>query len=139
MKADPDLRDIMLRWYTAMSRGDIAAVAALMSTQAGTLVVGTAPEEWWFGRETFVRVLKKQMEEVGGSLNVTPGDPIAHSDGDVGWVADRPLVSLPNGISIPMRITGVLRREDEAWKIVQWHASVAAGNEETFGQELSAE
>ena len=46
-----------------------------------------------------------------------PGDPQAYSEGDVGWVADRPKFRLPDGTELPVRMSIVFAKEDGQWKM----------------------
>ena len=54
--------------------------------------------------------------------------PTAYCCGDVGWVADRPVLRYEDGVEHCMRYTATLAMEDGHWKIVQWHASLPQPN-----------
>ena len=62
---------------------------------------------------------------------------LAYSEGNVGWVADRPTFRLPDGTQIPFRSTIVFRKEDGEWKVIQQHISIAVPNENVVGQQLT--
>jgi len=55
--------------------------------------------------------------------------------GDVAWLVDYPIGVLPNGYQLPepIRVTFVMRRVGNAWKMAQWHLS------ESFPRNLHAE
>ena len=48
----------------------------------------------------------------------------------MGWVVDQPTFFFPDGSSMQTRLTAVLRREDDAWKLVHMHVSVGVPDEE---------
>jgi hypothetical protein len=103
-----------------MSSDDPAAVA-----------IGTDPAEWWEGGPEIKAVLREQLQS--GGPTVKPGKPRIGQAGDVGWFADRPAFVMADGREIPCRLTGVLRRENGEWKLVQSHASLGVPNAQVFG------
>jgi ketosteroid isomerase-like protein len=137
MREANDVRDSVLALLNAIANGDIATIDRLFSSQDEALVIGTDPEERWNGHAEIVRVFKSQMEEMGGGFPMSVSTVEAHAEGSVGWAAARPVAQLPDGTQLPIRITGVLHREDGDWKVVQWHVSVGAANEDTLGRELT--
>jgi ketosteroid isomerase-like protein len=98
--------------------------------------IGTDPGEWWSGGAAVSGVWKEQIEVLGGSMNITPGDLEAFSEGSVGWVADRATFNLPDGSRLPVRFTAVFHTEHGDWKLVQSHGSIGVSNEESIGEEL---
>jgi ketosteroid isomerase-like protein len=136
MDQSSELKQAMLGFYQALSDGDAPAIERLISREAGVLNIGTDPEEWWAGHDTVAGVFKTQMEEMGGGFPIEAGDPQAYAKGDVGWVADRPKLKLPDG-EVPFRITTVFQKEGGEWRIVLNHASFGVKNEEALGQELT--
>jgi hypothetical protein len=54
MEQSDELRDLMLRFYEAVNAGDLSLVERHVSRQEGAVFVGTDPNEWWEGYETFV-------------------------------------------------------------------------------------
>jgi ketosteroid isomerase-like protein len=137
MERSPDLRDLTLRLYDALSRGDLASFERAMSRADGTLGIGTDPAEWWSGHDALTRAFRTQLQEVGGAFPIRPGDPQAWQEGTAGWVADRAEFAFPNGPTVPFRLTLVCHREDGDWKVVQWHISTGVTNEEALGKELT--
>lgn len=135
MKPSTELPDLMFSLYEAMASGDHAFMERHFSVSAGVLTIGTDPSEWWTDRETAMRVFRAQLEEMGG-FPIAAGDPQAYTGGSVGWVADQPKVTIP-GTDMRLRLTGVLHREGEDWKIVRWHISMGVPNEQALGQELT--
>jgi SnoaL-like domain len=46
------------------------------------------------------------------------------------WLVDQPTFFLPDGSSFKVRLTMVMRQEDERWKTVHGHSSVGVPDEE---------
>jgi SnoaL-like domain len=136
MEQSSELRELVLRAYAAMSGGDVTFYDRHLSQRDGVLIIGSDPSEWWADHDTIQRVFKAQIGEVSG-VSCMPGDPQAYSMGDVGWVADRPTLRLPNGMEISLRMTLVFVKEDGAWKVAQQHISIGVPNETIVGQELT--
>ncbi len=135
MQPSLELREVIVRLYESMTSGDASAVERLFSRQSGVLVVGTDPNEWWVGYDTYARLFKAQLQEMAG-IRIEAGELEAYVEGTVGWVADRPTIRLPNGREMKFRQTSVLHQEDGAWKIVQHHTSIGVSNVEAIGKEL---
>ena len=133
MRPSTEIADVLRRVYAAVSEGDEATLADVLSGSDGLLFIGTDPDEWYEDRASIRQMLKAQAET---GVTVRPGPIAAFEEGNVGWVADRGVFLLPDGGEMPFRMTMVLRREDGAWKVVQEHASIAVGNEEALGVEL---
>lgn len=126
-----ELRSLLLRLYTAWGVQDFEALREMFSTRAHLLVIGTDPNEWWTGSEA-LEVWILQTREAGG-FRFEPGRLVAYCIGNIGWVADDPLVTLGNGVEIRMRVSAVLVVERGHWRIAHWHASIAQRNEEAIG------
>jgi hypothetical protein len=131
-----ELKALVLRAYDAMAHGDAQFYDRHLARDAGVLIIGTDPNEWWADHDTISRVFKAQMQEVQG-LGVVAGDPIAYSVGDAGWVADQPAFRLPDGTLVPFRMTVVFVREDGAWKIAHQHISIGVPNEDIVGRDVT--
>jgi ketosteroid isomerase-like protein len=134
MQQDAGVRDALKMFYEAFASGDASRVAELIAADA--VMIGTDPDEWWTDRDAMMRVWEAQRDATGGELSIRGGDPVAFSDGDVGWAADRPILALPDGSELPFRFTVVFRRENGRWKMVQSHSSIGVPNEDAIGQEL---
>ena len=135
MQPSAELKEQMLRWYASFSAGEIGVTEQILSHAPSLLTIGTDPTEWVMGYAAIFPAYQAQTQAVGG-VQIEAGDLLAYSEGDVGWVADRPLIKLPDGTAIPMRSTLVFHREDGAWKLVQHHNSVGVPNEELVGKAL---
>ena len=133
MERSDELRDLMLRFYSALSSGDISFIDQHFSTAEEVRGIGTDPTEWWSGRK-LIDVWKEQIDALGGSMPITAGDLEAFADGNVGWVADRPTLDVGDGNPVAIRFTAVFLREDGDWKLVQSHGSIGLRNESSFGE-----
>jgi hypothetical protein len=137
MEHSGDVRRTVSRLYEAISRGDVSTIEHLISRHDGIVVIGTDPDEWWTDSAKVIAVFQAQIREQGGGIPIAAGRINAYGEGDVGWFDDRSLFKLPDGLEIPFRHSGVLRKEDGEWKFVQLHASIGVSNDEQFGKELT--
>jgi len=117
MEQSNELRELTLRFYKAMENADSTFFEDIFSQEEGVLVIGSDPAEWWAGHATIVRILKTQMEEMTG-VKILDANPLAFSEGTVGWVSDQAKMKLPDVAEIPFRITGTFHQEDGEWKII---------------------
>ncbi len=124
MDESAEVRDAMLRFYERLSASDVAAFDDLVSRDPATLVIGTAPGELVRDRER----LKFGFEAEGVTLEAR--DPHGYAEGNLAWFVDTPLFGFPDGSRIDVRLTAVLVREDEKWKLVHGHFSVGVPDEE---------
>jgi ketosteroid isomerase-like protein len=130
-----ELMELVLHWYASFSSGEIGVTEEILSHDPALLAIGTDPAEWLMGFEAIAPIYRAQIGAVGG-VKIEAGHLIAFSAGDVGWVADRPLITLPDGTTLTMRSTLVFHRENGAWKLIQQHNSVGVSNEELVGNAL---
>lgn len=130
METSSDLKDVVLRYYEAVSRGDTVFTARILSSQPEVLIIGTDPEEWWSDPEVVGRMLKAQAE---AGVELRAGDLRCYREGRVGWIADRASFVLPGGAVVPFRFTAVFLQEEGEWRMVQAHASIGVPNDEVAG------
>jgi ketosteroid isomerase-like protein len=138
MEQSAELKELTLRFYAALSSGDLAFFDRCMSRQDGALVIGTDPQEWWAGHATIRRVFEIQMQEMG-QFTLEPDAPHAFSSGDAGWAADRPTFRFADGTTFPVRISLVFQKEDGEWKVAHMHASSGISNQDALGKTLTTE
>jgi ketosteroid isomerase-like protein len=131
-----EVEDAYRQYIGAIAGGDSAALAGLIGSGPDVQLVGADPAEWWTGHDAAVEAFRVQMQEMGGGFPIKPGSPQGYASGDVGWLADRPTLTLPDG-ETEFRITTVFHRADGQWRVVQSHASIGVANEEALGQELT--
>ncbi len=131
MKPSPELRELLLSLYSALDANDVPAIERLIASREDTLVIGTDPDEWWSGHEAIARAFRTRRRPASGAVRI--GNPRAFCQGDVGWADDRVRLALPDGREVPMRFSFVFIKEDGAWQIIQWHASIGVPNEAATG------
>jgi hypothetical protein len=123
MEAAPEVRDAYLQFNKALSAGDVPSLKKVFSRAPGTIEIGSAPDAWSEGHESIVDRLTAVSREIAGTT-IEPGDVRAFQEGTVAWLADRPVMTTPEGMRMSARVTAVFRREDDGWKIVQSHLSM---------------
>lgn len=138
MEQSTELKELYLRSCEAQSNGDYSFFERHFSQKDGVLAIGTDPTEWWAGYATITRVFKAQLKETGG-FEIIADTPQAYSDGSIGWVAGQPTLKLPDGTEMPVRLTAVFQKEQNDWKIVQWHVSTGISNEDLIGETLTTQ
>jgi hypothetical protein len=99
--------------------GDPARIAAAHSQAPDVLVIGSDANEWIEGGEAVQRIWAEQA-----GLEVEVEDVRCYEEGSVSWMAGRVKFTLPDGSTVPARVTGVAHRESGNWKVVQSHTSV---------------
>lgn len=122
MEPAPEIRLLLLDYYTASGRGDVAFLEQLVSPAPHALVIGTDPNEWWVGGEQIIATWSAAWRTRGG-LPVLGADPQGYRTGAVAWAADRAAFGLPDGRLLPFRLTAVFQYEHERWTLVQAHFS----------------
>jgi hypothetical protein len=137
MEHPEELRDLTLRLYEAEATGDISFVERHYSRQDGAVYIGSDPNEWWEGLESFLEAMRAQSEAMGG-MQIVSGQLQAYREGSVGWSIDRDAsFRLPDGTEIPFRNTCVFHQENGEWKFIHGHTSIGVRNEELFGENLT--
>jgi len=136
MEPSRELKELYHRCCEAQTQGDTAFFERHFSKKDGVLAIGTDAEEWWTGYADIVRVFKAQLQEVQG-FQILADSPLAYRDGSIGWVAGRPMLRLPDGREVPLRLTAVFQEEPDGWKIVQWHFSTGMSNQDLLGERLT--
>ncbi|MEA2674137.1 MAG: SnoaL-like domain [Chloroflexota bacterium] len=124
MTPSPEILETMLALYRHMLAGESDAANALISTDPATLLVGSAGE--WVDDQAVMRGTY-QVDTEG----LIAGDhPVAYANGDVGWFADQPIWRFADGSEAQMRMSAVLQREADGWRMVHSHLSVGVPDNE---------
>ena len=135
MTPDRELVELTERVLATLAGNPDGPIETFFANERGVLAIGSDENEWWDDYRRIVDVFRAQAEALRDS-RVEASSPVAFAEGDVGWVADRPSLRMPDGNLIAFRVTGTALRRDGAWHFVQWHASVPVANVETVGMEL---
>lgn len=137
MEANLELAEAVRRTYAVFNTGDASGIENLVSGEQGILGIGTDPREWWMDG-AFIEAFHAQAPEMHkAGLKFNAGDIQALSEGSVGWIADQPTLTMPDGSAVQMRLTGAFRRESDQWKMVQFHLSIGATNDEALVEDLT--
>ena len=107
----------MLRFYGALRAGDAAAFDDVVSADAATVFIGSAPGEWITDRE----LLRAGFRPPG--VRIEDADPQAWCEGSIGWAADQPTMFF-GGDPVRTRLTSVWRLEEGGWRMVHMHVSL---------------
>ena len=131
MESSEELRQVVTRFFEALRDGDEEAVRNRVSRQPGFERFGSDPKEVWHDGEAAARLWVQQIREMGGGYPWRLIDEIhAMSEGTVGWAVGRADMASPIGGSVEFRFTTVLHLEHGEWRIVNWHSSIPASNED---------
>src|SRR5437868_8336417 len=133
MERSPELKAITLRFYEAMSQGDLDFMDRMLSSQPEVLLIGTDPKEWWTDRAVARQVFEAQAQ---AGIKAVPGELLAFREGTVGWVADHPKFVLADGTEASFRWTAVFHQDGGEWKMIQGHASIGVPNADAFGVDI---
>jgi hypothetical protein len=123
MIESPEIKNVILQLYEKEGSGGVLEFAErFYSRQEGLLFIGTDPDEWFMDHESIIGLYKAAAN---AGMEIQVSDLRAYSEGTVGWAADRVKVKLPNGSEVLVRHTFILHKENDEWKIVHTHISVA--------------
>jgi len=127
MTPSPALVALVRAAYDALSSDPAAFFEHHLAEEVTPLIIGTAPDEWWSGREAILETVRTQSEGASG-IAVRASAPAAFETGDTGWIIDRPSFHLPDGRRVPARLTVACHREHGQWRIAVWHISLGVDN-----------
>jgi ketosteroid isomerase-like protein len=122
----------------ALERGDIDHIDRTTSREPGVVAIGSDPGEYSRERDQIIELMRQSTPEVGMHIHAGIDEIRGYEDGDVGW-ADGTGSFTRDGDSVSVRFTGVARREDGEWRIVQTHASIGVPNDHIFDALFRAE
>jgi len=126
-----ELRQVVIRFFEALRDGDEESVRNRVSREPGFERLGSDPQEVWHDGETSALLWVQQIREMGGGYPWRLIDEIrAMREGTVGWAVGRADMASPIGGSVEFRFTTVLHLEHGEWRIVNWHSSIPASNED---------
>jgi len=109
--------------YADLSSGHPDQASLLYSQEPGRVFIGLTGNDFRTTSEPRGVAQNEFFVEPGSAI--VPGEIIAFSDREAGWVVDQPTVRLANGTELHLRLTLVWRNEYGIWKIVHTHASIA--------------
>lgn len=86
------------------------------------LLIGSEPADRYEGYEAITDFYRRAGASV---VEIKVDSMKAYSEGPCGWVVDQVTARLPNGLEVPVRHTYLFHQEENKWKMVHAHISVA--------------
>lgn len=127
---------MFVRALRAYAVADKDTLANLMSTDPALRVLGFDVDEWWVGRDEFLKVRDIQQDEIGG-IDEMPIETVeAFEDGPFGWGTIFGTIRKADVVT-PIRVVAIFRLEAGHWKVIHWTNSVPVPNQQVFGVELT--
>jgi uncharacterized protein (TIGR02246 family) len=128
-EAREEVRAALGEMLDALNAGDGGRLRSMLSERPEAIHIGTDAGEWWTSKE----IVDAVAAAGGDDVQVVADDIDVHVLGDVAWADGRGRFTNPGGGERPVRMTGVLVREDGRWRVVQSHASIGVPNSDIFG------
>jgi SnoaL-like domain len=128
--ADSEIRMVLEQMVEAQNAGDPDRFLATLAMRPDALHIGSDPDEWWTAEE-----LSRSLNVgVNFGIKLVMDDVSVHAETeDVAWAVGRGHFENEAGKSRPMRMSAVLIRAGDGWKVVHLHASIGVPNDELFG------
>jgi len=130
VERSPAIEDLVKTWFHAATTGDASVVDLRVSSEPGVRLIGSDPDEWLSGGEEIRTFLRGEVEGAAGAVMFSPAEIEAYEEGSVGWATARLTITMPDGRWVSPRWSAVFRHEDDVWRFVQTHASVAVSNDQ---------
>jgi ketosteroid isomerase-like protein len=124
VQPSPEIVAAVAEFVRRMQAGDADGANDLISRDPSLVFIGSAGE-WVDDQET----LRSGRLDPGEGI-ISGDHPQAWARGDVGWYVDQPAWQFADGTRADMRMTAVLQRESDGWRIVHAHLSVAVPDNE---------
>jgi class 3 adenylate cyclase len=137
MQSSPEVESVLRRFMRRFSEGDEQSIRGMSSLEPGRRAIGTDPREWSTGEDWDTMIAQLPELAAVGGIGVDFLDVDGYEEGSVGWGAANCIATFPDGVVVPLRLTGVFRLEIGNWHAVQVHFSVGVTNEERLGIELT--
>ena len=131
MQRSEEIEAVMREMVEGIGSGDVAGILARMSQEPGTVIIGSAAEEYTRDHAVMERALHDSTPQGASGIHVKLDEVAGFAEGDIGW-ADSTGRFERDGESAPTRFTCVLRREGGEWRVVQAHASIPVPNDRMF-------
>jgi len=106
--------------YTSRDTSQLDAFMESLYSGENVLILGTSPGEVYSGYERAARLVRSDWESWGDCRFMIDSANIS-SEGDIAWFATKGYVTfdLSRLLVLPLRLTGVMVREDQVWKFSQ--------------------
>ena len=111
------------KFQEGYSQRDTSRVGAFMESlysRENLLILGTSPGEVYSGYDRAARLVRSDWESWGDCRFMVDSANIS-AEGDIAWFATKGYVKfdLSGLLVLPLRLTGVMVREDQVWKFSQ--------------------
>ncbi len=120
MPASVELVNLYRKLLEDISSGNQSGIVAVLADDPGVILVGTAQDEFFEGRDAVISLVARVIE---AGVQLVLGSPLGYESGDTGWVVDRSHFSF-NGLEVADRMTAVFTRTQNGWRLVHLHHSV---------------
>jgi len=125
-----EIRKLLDEMIEAQNSGDAPRLRTMLSERPDAIHIGTDAQEWW----TSNQVVDASAAVSGGDdIRAVADDFDIHVQGDIAWIEGHGRFTRADGAERPVRMTGVVVREEGQWKVVQSHASIGVPNADIFG------
>lgn len=133
MTIPKDELSLLIRdWYYAASEGKVEEFLSYFLQDDRTAYIGTDPSEIWYG----FHEIRSNIEEnfrIYGKWTIMSKNMVVQRLGDTAVFSDEVELSARyegSSIAEDARVTGILIRSNDAWKIIQVHLSFGTPNKE---------
>ena len=126
------VRGVLDRFVASYAAKDETGVLGCFAVGDDGVLIGTGEDEWRVG-DAAVRAQVERDFAQADSLGVEYSDLHIGGADDVAWFAAKATVRASVGgepFESALRLTGVLTRQGDGWKIVQSHLSFPAATQE---------
>lgn len=137
MKADAqtetEIKALIEGVWNEYARKDLEACMGLYSSDPDIIAIGTGADELRLGPEELRRGLRRDFEQAG-NIEITTEWLRISAAGDVAWsAANIQLTATVNGetVALPCRLTNVYEKRNGAWRIMLFHLSLPATEQES--------
>ena len=137
LQQSAELRDLFMRFYQALDAGDVVQVLDLLSAIKACWALGPTRMNGGVTLSPLSGSIPPNSPNApgGGALPGRRPPVLPRGDGGLGR---RPGAHPPAEWNATCTApTAVFRREGDAWKLVQSHASIGVRNADAFGTELT--
>ena len=131
----PEIEAVVRRVLGAYESADAETMSNLFSTDSSLRVLGFDEDEYWAGPDEFLSVFRAVRHD-WPVWNAEVQRVEAFEDGTFGWATAFSTLTTPE-TTTNVRHVATLRLEAGAWKVIQWHNSIAVPNRQVWGVDLT--
>jgi len=125
-----ELSVVIRDWYYAASEGQVEQFLAFFLQDAQATYIGTDPTEIWYGYDQIRQNIEENFRTYG-KWTVMSKNLVVRRVDDVAFFTDEVELSARFGgssIAEDARMSGVLVKRGDSWKIIQAHFSMGVSN-----------